>query len=217
MEVLTQPTEPINNREAGREPAKPYLPSRMNLCGLDGRSGQVKEHVKAELVQRPIRGLELARQVPKSAIELRRFSAVDREGLAEPGVGLYATTLATGRDGACPWPQPFTFPLRGLGLIKKIDSNVLAGICPLFFQLGQAARGVMGCLNLRFLLLSFRVITKEDKTDPIRSRQGSNPSGAQRKVQRTQMNHQKRSMTSVQRSQLQIHRALPHSVQLPKQ
>lgn len=40
----------------------------------------------------------------------------------------------------------------------------------------------MGCLNLRFLLLSFRVITKEDKTDPIRSRQGSNPSGAQRKV-----------------------------------
>lgn len=55
------PTEPINNREAGGEPAKPYLPSRMNVCGLDGRSGQVKEHVKAELVQRPIRGLELAR------------------------------------------------------------------------------------------------------------------------------------------------------------
>jgi len=25
-------------------------------------------------------------------------------GLAEPGVGLYATTLATGTDGACPWP-----------------------------------------------------------------------------------------------------------------
>lgn len=42
----------------------------MNACGLDGGSGQVKEHVKAELVQRPIRGLFLA-----PAIELRRFSA----------------------------------------------------------------------------------------------------------------------------------------------